>query len=229
MNRKRRSGLHQMIVVHMIAIFVIMVVTISFVTKDAGTDEADVNGESHIHIYDSEKVLQSGYALFAKEPSRQEIVQMQKSTESQVEPETENLTVESEKPEWALRITAQERYYLAKIAMCEAEGESAITKALVVMVVINRAESPDFPNTIWEVLSQKSDEVYQFSPLAPGGRWEGKEPDEGCYRVVDMLMSGEIEDTSDGALYFEACSETDNWHSRNLEYLYDSDNVRFYK
>lgn len=75
--------------------------------------------------YDSEKTLQSGYALFAKEPSRQEIVQMQKSTEPQVEPETENLTVESEKPEWALRITAQERYYLAKIAMCEAEGGKA--------------------------------------------------------------------------------------------------------
>lgn len=29
--------------------------------------------------------------------------------------------------------------------------------------------------------------------------------------------------------YFENCTDEDNWHSRNLEYLYESEGIRFYK
>ena len=36
-------------------------------------------------------------------------------------------------------------------------------------------------------------------------------------------------DYSDGCLYFESCEETNNWHSRNLEYLFQSGNLRFYR
>lgn len=140
-----------------------------------------------------------------------------------------NLTVEPEQPVRALQVTTQERYELAKLLMCEAEGESSITKALIAFVVINRVESNQFPDNIHDVIFEEYNGVYQFSPLLPGGSWNEKEPNEDCYRVVDMIIIGDIEDTSDDALYFEACSDTDNWHSQNLEYLFDSDNTRFYR
>ena len=36
-------------------------------------------------------------------------------------------------------------------------------------------------------------------------------------------------DYSGGATYFENCADEDNWHSRNLEFLYESEGIRFYK
>lgn len=35
-------------------------------------------------------------------------------------------------------------------------------------------------------------------------------------------------DESEGALYFESC-ENSSWHSRNLEFLYEVGNHRFYR
>ena len=39
-------------------------------------------------------------------------------------------------------------YMLAKIAMAEAEGEDTICKALLIMTVLNRVKSDDFPDTV---------------------------------------------------------------------------------
>ena len=116
-----------------------------------------------------------------------------------------------------------ESYLLAKIAMAEAEGCSTQTKTLVIMCVLNRVESDKFPNTIDEVIFQKN----QFSPIS-NGRWDKVEPNEDCYEAVKVVMEAKY-DYSDGALYFESCASKDNWHSRNLEYLCESDGVRFYK
>lgn len=140
-----------------------------------------------------------------------------------------NLIIKSEQTESILQITTQERYELAKLMMCEAEGESDITKALIVFVVINRVKNAQFPDNIHDVIFEEYQGIYQFSPLSPGGSWNKKEPNEDCYRVIDMIIAGEIEDISDGALYFEACSDVNNWHSRNLQFLFNSGNTRFYK
>ncbi len=111
---------------------------------------------------------------------------------------------------------------LLKIAMAEAEGESVEGKALVMLVVLNRVWDDAFPNTIGEVIFQKN----QFSPVANGGRYWTTEPNEGCYEALKMVRHGW--DESQGALYFESC-EGDNWHSRNLEYLFREGNHKFYR
>ena len=116
-----------------------------------------------------------------------------------------------------------ESYLLAKIAMAEAEGCSTQTKTLVIMCVLNRVESDKFPNTIDEVIFQKN----QFSPIS-NGRWDKVEPNEDCYEAVKAVIEAKY-DYSDGALYFESCANKDNWHSRNLEYICESEGVRFYK
>jgi spore germination cell wall hydrolase CwlJ-like protein len=122
----------------------------------------------------------------------------------------------------------EDSYLLAKIAMAEAEGCNTQTKTLVIMTVLNRVWSDKFPDTIEEVIFQKCNGVYQFSPVIPGGRWWTTEPNEDCWKAVQVVMEAEY-DYSGGALYFESCANEDNWHSRNLEFLYKSDGLRFYK
>ena len=117
----------------------------------------------------------------------------------------------------------EDSYLLAKIAMAEAESCSTQTKTLVIMCVLNRVCSDEFPDTIKEVIFQEN----QFSPISDG-RWDRVEPNEDCYEAVKIVMEAEY-DYSGGALYFESCADKDNWHSRNLEFLYESEGIRFYK
>lgn len=117
----------------------------------------------------------------------------------------------------------EETYLLAKIAMAEAEGCNTQTKALIIMCVLNRVESNEFPNTIKEVIFQKD----QFSPV-DNGRWDRVEPNKDCYKAVKIVMEAKY-DYSEGATYFESCTNENNWHSRNLEFLYKSEGMRFYK
>lgn len=122
---------------------------------------------------------------------------------------------------------ANDSYLLAKIAMAEAEGENTQTKTLIILCVLNRVWSDEFPNSIHDVIYQKnSNGTYQFSPIGDG-RWDSVEPNEDCWEAVDVVMRSEY-DYSGGALYFEAC-EGSSWHSRNLQYLYTSGSVNFYK
>jgi len=118
-------------------------------------------------------------------------------------------------------------YLLAKIAMAEAEGCNIQTKTLVIMTVLNRVWSDEFPDTIEEVIFQEYNGVYQFTPVA-NGRWNRVEPNDDCWEAVQIVMEA-VYDCSGGALYFESCADKDNWHSRNLEFLYESDGLRFYK
>lgn len=115
-----------------------------------------------------------------------------------------------------------DRDILLKIAMAEAEGESTKGKTLVMLVVINRVWSEEFPETIEEVVFQPK----QFSTVVEGGRYWTTEPNEDCYEALELLIDGW--DKSRGALYFESCEGT-SWHEKNLIFLYQYGNHRFYK
>lgn len=119
--------------------------------------------------------------------------------------------------------SANESYLLARIAMAEAEECNTQTKTLIIMCVLNRVWSDEFPDTIEEVIFQEN----QFSPI-DNGRWDRVEPNEDCYEAVKIVMEAKY-DYSGGATYFENCADEDNWHSRNLEFLYESEGIRFYK
>lgn len=118
---------------------------------------------------------------------------------------------------------ADDSYLLAKIAMAEAEGEDTEGKAYVIMVVLNRMLSDEFPDTIEGVIFQDN----QFSPVS-NGRFYNIEPNDDCWDALDMIQVDKW-DKSQGALYFESCESEDNWHSRNLEYLFTHGKHRFYK
>lgn len=116
---------------------------------------------------------------------------------------------------------AEESYMLAKIAMAEAEGEDTEGKALVMLVVLNRVWSDEFPDSIEEVIYEDR----QFSPVA-SGRYDRVEPDEDCWQALELVTS-EGWDESWGALYFERESAS-TWHRDNLQFLFQHGNHLFY-
>lgn len=72
-------------------------------------------------------------------------------------------------------------YLLALITMAEAEGESEKGKRLVIDTVLNRVDSNDFPNTIYEVVYQPN----QFSSICNGRADNVKDKiDTDIYRLV---------------------------------------------
>lgn len=142
---------------------------------------------------------------------------IEKTTLPQPQPEKE-YTSAIHSRDW----DAEESQMLMKLAMAEAEGESVEGKALVMLVVLNRVWSDDFPGTIEEVIFQPK----QFSLVTEGGRYYTTEPNEECREALELVMNGW--DESGGALYFESC-EGGSWHSENLEYLFQEGNHKFYR
>ena len=120
-----------------------------------------------------------------------------------------------------------EEYLLAKIAMAEAEGESIQCKTLVIMTVLNRVQDEQFPDSIEDVIFQKTGDTYQFSCIG-NGRWDRVKPSDDCYEAVEVVKQNQY-DYSGNCLYFESCEEEDNWHSRNLTFLYQCGDLRFYQ
>ena len=141
---------------------------------------------------------------------------------------TEKKEISIAERKYSRNLSEDDKYLLAKIAMAEAEGESLETKVMIILTILNRVESnePYFPDTIKSVIFQKQNGVYQFTPIG-NGRWNRVEPNEECWNAVDIVNTTS-NDVSNGALYFEACSG-ESWHSRNLEFICQSDNTRFYK
>lgn len=114
-----------------------------------------------------------------------------------------------------------EAYMLANIAMAEAEGEDTKGKALVILVVLNRVWSDEFPETIEEVITQSR----QFTAYE-NGRYDRVEPSEDCYRALELVKQGW--DESQGAMYFERTSTESTWHSTTLKKLFTHGNHTFY-
>lgn len=66
-------------------------------------------------------------------------------------------------------ISEEELDLLVRLVHAEAAGESYIGKVAVAASVLNRVDSPDYPNTITDVIYQVvGDSGYQYTPVANG-------------------------------------------------------------
>ncbi len=128
---------------------------------------------------------------------------------------------ETGEPEPAMSLDAADEEILLKLAMSEAGGESTEGKALVMLSVVNRVRSDEFPDTVSEVVFQDR----QYSPVLDG-RYYSTVPDDDCLAALELIEGGW--DESMGAMYFENAG-ADSWHSRNLEFLFQEGNHKFYK
>ncbi|NLM20868.1 MAG: spore cortex-lytic enzyme [Peptococcaceae bacterium] len=83
---------------------------------------------------------------------------------------------------------------LARLVSAEAKGEPYRGQVAVAAVVLNRVKSPQFPNSIPDVIYQPG----AFSPVANGQIW--KEPVSSAIKAANEALAGT--DPSYGALFF---------------------------
>ena len=118
---------------------------------------------------------------------------------------------------------------LLRIVEAEAGGEDENGKLLVANVVLNRVDSPLFPDTVREVVYQQDYGVYQFSPVKDG-RIDRVTVSDETRRAVERAVYGE--DLSRGALYFAARSkasgESMRWFDNSLTWLFAYGGHEFY-
>ncbi len=107
-----------------------------------------------------------------------------------------------------IKLSEEDIYLLAKLIHAEARGESMRGKIAVGAVILNRLESQDFPKTVREIIYQKNQHVYQFSPVEDGSI--NLEPNESAWRAAEAAVAGE--DPTNGSLFFyNPDLATDEW------------------
>lgn len=126
---------------------------------------------------------------------------------------------------------ASEDYYsLLQIVEAEATGGDIRSKILIANVVLNRVEDSRFPDTIYEVVWDKSGGTAQFSPTEDGRIYTVAITDD-TYEAVDRALDGE--DYSEGALFFMARSSAEShnkeWFDGTLQRLFEYGGHEYYK
>ncbi len=100
--------------------------------------------------------------------------------------------------------SSSDLYLLAKTVYAEARGEPYEGQVAVAAVILNRVESPDFPNTIAEVVYQP----WAFTAVHDGQI--NLEPNETAYSAARDAMNGW--DPTYGCLYYyNASTATSKW------------------
>ncbi|NMD71714.1 spore cortex-lytic protein [Bacillus sp. DNRA2] len=148
-----------------------------------GYQNLTVKANDQIHDYDKNRLL---------------IIGEQKTV-------PENIVAQSEP---ALPITDEEKDLFARLVEAEAKGEPYEGKVAVAEVVLNRVQSPEFPDTVTGVVTEVVGKSYAFSPVQNG---EINKPasDEAKQAVCEALTS---DDHLNEAVYFYNPEiATDDW------------------
>lgn len=142
---------------------------------------------------------------FNKMETRVEIVE--KVVEVEVIKEVEKI-IEVEKKVY-IGIELEDWIWLSRIIYSETTGDIDANAIAVGNVVMNRVKSPDFPNTVKEVIWQNTG-IYQFSPCADGRIY--LEPDERAIENARLVLQG-LRTLPDDVLYFYMPTEGNkgNW------------------
>lgn len=127
-------------------------------------------------------------------------------------------------------ISEEDMILFEKIIQAEAGGEDIKGKILVANVILNRVNSYKFPNTLKDVILQRSGSLAQFSPVSDGRLWTVTVSQE-TKLAAKMALEGE--DYSNGALYFMARSAAEpsnvTWFDRALTKVLKHGGHEFFK
>lgn len=126
-------------------------------------------------------------------------------------------------------LSSKEIEILQRIVEAEATGEDIKGKILVANVIMNRVNDSAFPDSVEDVVFQKTGGTYQFSPISDKRYYSVKVSDD-TKEAVKRVLQGE--DYSQGALYFSArkraSAENMRWFDTNLKWLFQYGNHEFF-
>ncbi|MDA8235010.1 MAG: LysM peptidoglycan-binding domain-containing protein [Clostridia bacterium] len=97
---------------------------------------------------------------------------------------------------------------LARLIHAEARGETLEGKIAVGAVVLNRLAHPDYPKNLRDIIYQKNDWVYQFSPVQDGSI--NMEPDEESVEAAFEAIKG-VDPTGGAIFFYNPKTATDQW------------------
>jgi N-acetylmuramoyl-L-alanine amidase len=108
----------------------------------------------------------------------------------------------------ALSISNEEKDLLARLVDAEAKGETFDGKVAVATVVLNRVDSPEFPNSVSGVINEVVGGTYAFSPVQNG---EIKKPasNETVQAVEEALTRQDR--LNDSIYFYNPEIATDKW------------------
>ena len=112
-------------------------------------------------------------------------------------------------------------FWLARIIYAESGNQPLEGQMAVGIVVMNRVESPIYPNTVEGVLAQKN----QFSTYQ-SGRLANRTPNASSVIAAKLVLDGGVVSEVKDALYFD--SRSNSWASRNKECVAVIGNHKFY-
>ena len=134
-------------------------------------------------------------------PEKPKVVASQSSV-----PKEESSEKVKEKP--AVSISTKEKDLFERLVEAEAKGESYEGKVAVATVVLNRVDSPHFPNNITDVITQEVGDSYAFSPVQNGEI--NKPASNEAKKAVDAALTRK--DRLNNAIYFYNPEiATDDW------------------
>lgn len=106
------------------------------------------------------------------------------------------------------RYTDEELILLARLIHAEARGEDHRGKVAVGAVIMNRISSGKFPAGIREVIYQKTNGVYQFTPVKDGNI--KREPGEEAFRAAREALNG-VDPTGGALFFYNPEKSSDRW------------------
>lgn len=116
--------------------------------------------------------------------------------------ETEEAACENR---WGIQLTEEEIDLLAKIVWVEARGESEAGQKAVIEVIFNRIVSEEFPNTLYDVLSENDPVQFASWKLR-----DTAEPTEKEYASIYAVLNGETSIVREDTVYFATKKLTRN-------------------
>ena len=115
-------------------------------------------------------------------------------------------------------------FWLTQIISAEAKYQPLAGMIGVGNVVLNRVESKDFPDTVFDVVFDVS-RVVQFEPVSTGGIYA--EPDPLSCVAARLCLEGYC--TVEDSLYFVNPSKGSDWFDKALEKVTSIGQHNFYK
>lgn len=191
--------------------------------KDDGYFEADGR-----YIYAPDGWLVKGDVLYLPSDAVERLFGVKinvSEKRDRLELSTDKLTVMSGGASYyELNYDAELLYWLPQIINAEAKFEPLAGQIGVGNVVMNRLSSPDFPDTIFEVIYD-TEHTVQFEPISTGGIFQ--EPTEQATIAAYLCLEGYS--TVGGSLYFVNPEFGSGWFDSSLELVETIGHHNFYK
>ncbi|MDR7079218.1 N-acetylmuramoyl-L-alanine amidase [Neobacillus niacini] len=166
-----------------------------------------VDSLSEMNSYNDEKeYIPYKPEVLAQEATEPTVEETPISEPQSAEPVIE--TPEKEVAAPAVSISNVEKDLFARLVEAEAKGESYEGKVAVATVVLNRVDSPEFPNSITGVINEVVGKAYAFSPVQNG---EINKPasDEAIKAVEEALTRQDR--LNDSIYFYNPEIATDTW------------------